>query len=99
MEADGSKFEEFLGAFGVHANVERRAKAERLAAMKPSDGRRKKGDRTHQFNVRINDATKAHVETLIAKFSERDGREWSKTELAEVAFASLAAHTTNGANP
>jgi hypothetical protein len=99
MEEDGSKFEEFLGAFGVHANVERRAKAERLAAMRPGDGRRKKGDRTHQFNVRINDATKLHVDSLLARLSKRDGRDWSKTELVEAAIATLAAHASNGAGP
>jgi hypothetical protein len=99
MEEDGSKFEEFLGAFGVHANVERRAKAERLAAMKPGDGRRKKGDRIHQLNVRINDSAKQLVDSLITKFSERDGRDWSKTELVEAAIASQAAHSTNGTGP
>jgi hypothetical protein len=97
MEEDGSKFDEFLGAFGVHANLERRAKAERLAAMKPGDGRRKKGDRVHQLNVRINDATKELVDSLIIKFTQRDGRDWSKTELIETAISSLAARSPNGA--
>lgn len=100
MEEDGSNFAELLGAFGVNANPERRAKAERLAVMKPNDGRRKqKGDRIHQLNVRVNDTTKEIVETLIARFTERDGRDWSKTELVEAAIASLAVHSANGAGP
>ena len=99
MEEDGSNFAELLGAFGKNSNVERRAKAERLAAMKPSDGRRKKGDRIHQLNVRVNDTTKEIVEMLIARFTERDGRDWSKTELVEAAIASLAVHSANGAGP
>lgn len=97
MEEDGSEFERFIGSFGVHSNLERRAKAERMAAMKPGDGRRKKGDRTHQLNVRINDTTKGLVELLLAKLSERDGRDWSKTELVETALSALAAKASNGA--
>jgi hypothetical protein len=99
MEEDGSNFAELLGAFGAHSNLDRRAKAERLATMKPHDGRRKKGDRNHQLNVRINDTTKQLVDSLIIKFTQRDGRDWSKTELVEAAIASLAAHSTNGAGP
>ena len=42
-------------------------------------------------------ATEPTFATLIAKFSERDGREWSKTDLVEAAIATLAAHASNGA--
>jgi hypothetical protein len=93
----GRNWAELLGAFGKHSNLEQRAKAERLAAMKPGDGRRKKGDRIHQLNVRINDSTKQLVDSLITKLSDRDGREWSKTELVEAAISSLAKHASNGA--
>ncbi len=100
MEEDGSNFAELLGAFGKNSNVERRAKAERLAAMKPNDGRRKqKGDRIHQLNVRVNDTTEELVETLIIRFTRRDGRKWSKTDLVEAGIASLAVHSNNGAGP
>jgi hypothetical protein len=67
--------------------------------MKPGDGRRKKGDRIHQLNVRINDTTKQLVDSLLNMFTQRDGRDWSKTELVEAAIASLAAYSTHGAGP
>ncbi|MFA5949355.1 MAG: hypothetical protein WC807_03640 [Hyphomicrobium sp.] len=67
LSEDGSDFGALLGAFGSHANIEKRAKAERLAAMKPSDGRRKKGPaRRNQFNVRVDDETLARAQALLA---------------------------------
>jgi hypothetical protein len=92
MEEDGSAFQEVLGGFGKHANVERRAKAERLAAMKPGDGRRKKKEPRVQFNVRISEADKALADALIKELSERDGREWSQADLVAIAIRTLAKH-------
>lgn len=91
MEEDGSNFDKFLGAFGAQTNLEKRARAERFAAMKPGDGRRnRKGDRHHQLNVRVNDATKSVVDELVTQLTARDGREWSKTDVVEAALSSLA---------
>src|ERR1700730_8214308 len=74
---DGSAFGELLGAFGSHADPEKRAKAERLAAMKPGDGRRGRvAMRTVQFNVRISEEAMALAKSLIEKCSARDGRKW-----------------------
>jgi hypothetical protein len=90
-EEDGTAFSELLGAFGSHANLEKRAKAERLAAMKPGDGRRKKGPtRTVQFNVRISEHAKAQADALLKEFGDRDGKSWSQADLIEHALAVLA---------
>lgn len=84
-EEDGSAFGELLGAFGTHANVEQRHKAERLAAMRPNDRRRRRGPaRVHQFNVRISDQT----QLLATKLCKLEG--WSQPDLIEAAIASLA---------
>jgi len=37
---DESNFDAFLGGFGSHANIKKRQKAENMAALPPSDGRR-----------------------------------------------------------
>jgi hypothetical protein len=84
-EEDGSAFGELMGAFGSHANVEKRHKAERLAAMRPTDGRRRRGPaRKHQFNVRISDET----QMLATKLCKKEG--WSQPDLVEAAIAALA---------
>lgn len=85
-----TNFSELLGAFGSHANIEKRQKAERLAAMKPDDGRRKRGvGRDHQFNVRVAKETVALAQQLIEMLSERDGRKWSQADFLEAAIAAL----------
>jgi hypothetical protein len=84
-EEDGSAFGELMGAFGSHANVEKRHKAERLAAMRPTDGRRRRGPaRIHQFNVRISDET----QMLATKLCKEE--RWSQPDLVEAAIAALA---------
>jgi hypothetical protein len=92
IEDDGSAFLEVLGGFGKHANVQRRAKAERLAAMKPGDGRRRKGELRVQFNTRIIEADKVLADNLIKELSDRDGRNWSQSDLVSVALRTLAKH-------
>jgi hypothetical protein len=88
---DGSAFGELLGAFGTHANLEKRAKAERLASMKPGDGRRKRvATRTHQFNARVSDETLELAKALIEKFNARDGRKWSQADLITQLIADAA---------
>lgn len=58
-------FRALLGAFGSNASGDKRAKAERLAALKPGDGRRRRGPRRDcQFNVRITEAAKARADWL-----------------------------------
>jgi hypothetical protein len=89
-EEDGSAFLEVLGGFGKHTNLERRAKAERLAAMKPGDGRRRKKEPRVQFNVRISEVDAALARSLIAELSTRDGRDWSQGELVSAGFKALA---------
>lgn len=90
-QEDGSAFNELLGEFGKHGDREKRAKAERLAMMKPGDGRRNRGvKRPHQFNVRVSDTTKALADEIIKKFAARDGRTWSQADLVEHAIAILA---------
>jgi hypothetical protein len=85
-----TNYAQLLGAFGKHANLERRAKAERLAAMQPDDGRRKKAGRTKQFNARITQQSFAQAQRLIERLSERDGRKWSQADFVEAAIAALA---------
>jgi hypothetical protein len=88
---DGSAFNELLGEFGKHGDREKRAKAERLAMMKPGDGRRNRGvKRPNQFNVRVSDATKALADELIKQFAARDKRTWSQADLVECAIEVLA---------
>jgi hypothetical protein len=50
-------------------NLEERKKAERLAATKPDDGRRRRPARTNQFNARVDDETIESAMVLIDKFS------------------------------
>lgn len=90
-DEDGSNFDGLIGAFRSHANIEKRQKAERLAAMKPDDGRRKRGvkEPRTQFNVRLNDKSLAQAKLLIAKLSARDKRDWSQSDLVEAALAAL----------
>ena len=84
-EDDGSEFAALLGSFGTHADVDKRARAERMAAMRPNDKRRRRGPaRAKQFNVRITDAT----ESLAQKLCELEG--WSQADLVETAIATLA---------
>jgi hypothetical protein len=85
-----SNFDVLLGTFGGHANIEKRRKAERLAAMEPDDGRRKKLGRNRQFNTRITEESFALAQRLIERLTERDGRKWSQADLLEAAFAALA---------
>ena len=91
LAEEGSDFVALLGAFGTHGNLEKRAKAERLAAMKPGDGRRKRvATRTNQFNTRVGDRTIELAQRLIEEFSLRDGKKWSQADLVERAIAALA---------
>lgn len=84
-EEDGSAFQELLGSFGSHSDVEKRARAERMAALKPNDKRRRRGaPRQHQFNVRITEMTQA----LASKLCQAEG--WSQADLVEAAIAALA---------
>lgn len=66
MTQDDSErnFKELLGVFGSRANVERRARAERRAAMKPGDGRRKKEKREAPLNVRIRKSVHALAQAI-----------------------------------
>ena len=90
-QEDGSAFNELLGEFGKHGDRAKRAKAERLAMMKPGDGRRNRGvKRPNQFNVRVSDATKALADELIKQFAARDERVWSQADLVELAISVLA---------
>jgi hypothetical protein len=88
---DGSDFGQLLGAFGTHADLNKRAKAERLASMKPDDGRRKRAvTRPHQFNARVSDETMALAKALIERFTARDGRKWSQADLITQLIADAA---------
>ncbi|KWT64859.1 hypothetical protein APY04_3099 [Hyphomicrobium sulfonivorans] len=54
QDADDQNFKALLGAFGSHANVERRARAERRAGMAVNDRRRKKREtRNTPLNTRV----------------------------------------------
>ena len=82
---DGSDFAALLGSFGTHADVDKRARAERMAAMRPTDKRRRRGPaRAQQFNVRITEAT----QSLAQKLCKLEG--WSQADLVEAAIATLA---------
>jgi hypothetical protein len=88
---DGSQFQQLLGGFGTHSDIERRKKAERLAAMKPDDGRRRRGaTRTNQFNARVDDETIELAKMLIETFNARDKRKWSQADLIIHAIGELA---------
>lgn len=86
MTQDDSErnFKELLGTFGSRANKERRAKAERRAAMKPNDGRRKKEKREAPLNVRI----RKSVHALAQAICEADNI--SQADLVERMVESLA---------
>lgn len=87
---DGDDFAALMGAFGSHANTERRAKAERMAALKKDDKRRKREvTRPHQFNVRIDDDTLALTRGLIEKFAAKEGRLDKKGELVKPSQADI----------
>ena len=93
-EADeGADFRGILGRFGSHAEPAKRAHAERLAGMGPTDKRRRRAKpaRPHQFNVRVSDATKAQADALCTKHS------WSQADLVEQAVAALHAKLAGGA--
>src|SRR5262245_56307900 len=87
---DGSQFEQLLGGFGTHTDIEKRKKAERLASMKPDDGRRRGATRTNQFNARVGDETIALAKMLIENFSARDKKKWSQADLIIFAIGELA---------
>jgi hypothetical protein len=87
-------YQKLMGKFGSHANIENREKAERLAAMKPDDGRRKRGsakNREHQLNVMVTTTTRDLLHALREKLAERDGRKWSQPDVIEEAIKALAA--------
>jgi len=85
LDEDGREFEALLGGFGTHTDVEKRARAERMAAMRPNDGRRRRGPvRAHQFNVRITDLTRSLAKKLC------EANDWSQAELVEAAIAEFA---------
>jgi hypothetical protein len=84
LDEDGSEFEALLGSFGTHTDVDKRARAERMA-MRPSDGRRRRGpSRPHQFNVRITDLTQSLAKLLC------EANDWSQADLVEAAISALA---------
>jgi len=97
-EEYNTDFDKLLGSFGAHANIEKRRKSERLAAMQPSDGRRKKIGRDRQFNVRITKESFALAQHLIEKLSARDGRKWSQADFLEAAITALAKAEKLGGN-
>ena len=86
MEDEANEnFRELLGAFGSHADVDRRARAERRAAMKPDDKRRKKGSaRDTQLNVRV----RRSVSELARELCKAEN--WSQADLVENAIEALA---------
>jgi ribosome-binding protein aMBF1 (putative translation factor) len=78
-------FNELLGTFGSHANVNSRARRERRASMKVDDKRRKKGDaRDTQLNVRVRES----VSNLVRKICK--DKSWSQADLIENAIEALA---------
>jgi hypothetical protein len=89
-DEEGSWFMKCLGAWGTHADSEKRAKAERLASLPPGDGRRRPAVRTEQFGVRISAAHLERAKVLIAKFGARDGHKWSQADFMEHAIDELA---------
>jgi hypothetical protein len=85
LSEDGSDFAALLGGFGSHANKQKRAKAERMAALKKGDGRRNRVvTRPHQFNVRVDDETLRLTKALAAKLDA------SHADLVIMAIAALA---------
>ena len=85
MEDEHQNFAELLGAFGSNANLERRGRAERRAAMRPDDKRRKKGSvRDTQLNVRV----RASVSELARAICKAE--DWSQADLVEHAIEALA---------
>ena len=90
-DGDGSDFSALLGAFGSHADPAKRAHAERLASMAPTDKRRAraKPTRAHQYNVRVS------AETLRIATELCEKMKWSQADLVEAAIAAL--HKTGGA--
>lgn len=88
-----SAFDKLLGAFGSHANIAQRQKAERLAAMKPDDGRRKRGSakmREHQLNVQVTTQTRDLLMALREHLSAVEGRKVSQPDVIEAAIKALA---------
>ena len=91
-----TNFNQLLGSFGAHANIQKRQKAERLAAMEPDDDRRKKAGRSRQFNARITDKSFALAHLLIKRLSARDGRKWSGRLLGGSHFRSCQSREARG---
>jgi hypothetical protein len=88
IDSDGGEPDDLvslLGAFGSHAEPAKRAHAERLASMAPTDKRRKriKPLRPKQFNVRVSE------ETLAMATSVCELRKWSQGDLVEAAIVAL----------
>ena len=83
-EDTSANFKELLGAFGSNADVGKRARAERRAAMQPGDKRRKKGAaRDTQWNTRIRQSV-AELGRSICK-----AQDWSQADLTEYAIEAL----------
>lgn len=83
-EEDGSEFAALLGGFGTNTDIDKRARAERMA-MRPNDKRRRRGPaRVHQFNVRVSDQTQSLARKLCS------ANDWSQADLIETAIAALA---------
>ena len=83
-EEASDNFRELLGAFGSNADVGRRARAERRAAMQPGDKRRKKGAvRDTQWNTRIRQS----VADMGRSLCKAQG--WSQADLTEHAIEAL----------
>lgn len=95
-----SAFDKLLGGWGTHANIEQRKKAERLAAMKPDDGRRKRGSakmREHQLNVQVTTQTRDLLLALREHLSTVEGRKVSQPDVIEAAIKALAkSHNIGG---
>ena len=64
-EASSADMAAWLGKFGTHARVEQRARAERLASMRPDDKRRHRPvTKVAQLNVCVPPRTKALAHEL-----------------------------------
>ncbi|MDH4981252.1 RepB family protein [Hyphomicrobium sp. D-2] len=70
QDADDQNFKALLGAFGSHANVERRARAERRAGMAVNDRRRKKRETR---NTPLNTRVRKSVSDLAKALCEAEG--------------------------
>lgn len=93
LKDDGASFGALMGAFGTHADPARRARAEKIASLKPSDKRRKKlakPARSQQFNIRT---TKQTIE-MIDALKARNG--WNNADAIEAAVAALYASQIGG---